>query len=196
MANKTASIKSATDKELDELLIRLRKENEVQDLVGSLKRKSTPTNQYSYEPPAPISTDEPIESLYHNEDVDHVLAHFGVIGMKWGRSKGSDSSTGGKAKSPAAQIKSDRRADVKNRRQLSDKDLLEKIGRLEKEKKLRELTDAEINPGKTATLDIMKSAGTKVATTVLAGAALYGVQAALTKSFNPAEMAKNMFFKK
>jgi hypothetical protein len=109
MANKTASIKSATDKELDELLIRLRKENEVQDLVGSLKRKSTPTNQYSYEPPAPISTDEPIESLYHNEDVDHVLAHFGVLGMKWGVQRGSktESSTSKQRKKDSKSVAKD-----------------------------------------------------------------------------------------
>jgi hypothetical protein len=199
MSDKSKSIKGASDKEIDELLIRLRKENEVQDLVGSLRRKSTPaTNSYTYEPPEPISTDEPIESMYHDGAVQDTLQHFGIIGMKWGRRRGESDISGssGKIKSPEAQEKANRRSDVKNRRQLSDKDLLEKIGRLEKEKKLRELTDAEINPGKTATLDIMKSAGTKVATTVLAGAALYGVQAALTKSFNPAEMAKNMFFKK
>jgi hypothetical protein len=116
--------------------------------------------------------------------------------MKWGvrRERGANGRVGGKGADSA--IKDSRRADVKNRRQLSDKALLEKIGRLEKEKKLRELTDAEINPGKTATKEVLKSAGTKVATTVVAGAALYAVQAALTRSFNPADMAKNMFFKK
>lgn len=95
MADKTKTIKTATDKELDELLIRLRKENEVQNLVGDLKRKSTPRNplgdsySYSYDRPE-VSTEAPIESLYHK--ADETLAHFGILGMKWGvrRKAGSD----------------------------------------------------------------------------------------------------------
>lgn len=199
MADKSKTIKNATDKELDELLIRLRKENEVQNLIGDLKRKATPLDPYGNNPipydRPDVSTEAPIESLYHK--VDDTLAHYGILGMKWGvrRQTGPDGLVKG-GKSADSQIKTARRADVKSRRQMSDKDLLEKIGRLEKEKKLRELTEAEVSTGRAATRDILKSAGTKVATTVIAGAALYAVQAALTKSFNPADMAKNIFFKK
>lgn len=85
MADKTKSIKSATDRELDELLIRLRKENEVQNLIGDLKRKSTPNSSFGnsipYDRPE-VSTEVPIESLYHK--ADETLAHFGILGMKWG----------------------------------------------------------------------------------------------------------------
>lgn len=199
MADKSKTIKNATDKELDELLIRLRKENEVQNLISALKRKATPLDPYgnnsiSYDRPD-VSTEVPIESLYHK--VDDTLAHYGILGMKWGvrRQTGPDGLVKS-GKSTDAKIKAARLADSKSRRQLSDKELLEKIGRLEKEKKLRGLTEEEIAPGRAATREILKSAGTKVATTVIAGAALYGVQAALTKSFNPADMAKNIFFKK
>ena len=93
MADKTKTIKTATDKELDELLIRLRKENEVQNLVGDLKRKSTVNgpfgNSISYERPE-VSTEAPIESLYHN--AEDVLAHFGILGMHWGHRKGDKGS--------------------------------------------------------------------------------------------------------
>ena len=98
MADKTKSIKSATDRELDELLIRLRKENEVQNLIGDLKRKSTPNspfeNSVPYDRPE-VSTEVPIESLYHK--ADETLAHFGILGMKWGvRRKPGPNGTVGK----------------------------------------------------------------------------------------------------
>jgi hypothetical protein len=89
MADKTVSIKSATDRQLDELIVRLRKENEVQNLILDLKRKSTkrdPLNpnahNYSYEFPE-VSTEAPVEDLYH-DSVEDTLAHFGILGMKWG----------------------------------------------------------------------------------------------------------------
>lgn len=128
-------------------------------------------------------------------DVDSFLEHYGIIGMKWGvrRPVGPDGLVGsGSGKSTKArdkQTKAERRKDVKERRLLSDKALTEKIGRLEKEKRLRELTDAEINSGKKATSDIMKQVGTRVATTVLTGAALYGIKSALTGKVDVSEIA-------
>jgi len=78
MADKSKTIKNATDKELDALMIRLEKERRIQILVSDLIRTSTPesTNPYgvdSYKSPT-VSTESPIESMYH----------FGTRGMKWG----------------------------------------------------------------------------------------------------------------
>jgi len=84
MADKTRTIKNATDQELNELIVRLRKEAEVQSLIAEIRRKSTPNdphNQYNdYRPE--ISTEQPIESLYH----------YGIPGMRWGirRKRGRD----------------------------------------------------------------------------------------------------------
>lgn len=98
MADKTKTIKNATDKELDELLVRLRKESDIQNLVADLKRKSTINNPFTngipYDQPE-VSTEVPIELLYHK--VDEVLTHFGILGMKWGHRKDLQSlNSGGK----------------------------------------------------------------------------------------------------
>ena len=52
--------------------------------------------------------------------------------------------------------------DSERRRTLSDEELTYKIGRLEKEKKLRELTREEINPGTTAAKREISNVGKKV----------------------------------
>lgn len=121
------------------------------------------------------------------------LAHYGILGMKWGvrRPVGPDGlvNSKGKPQSRDEQIKAQRRADVKNRRMLSDKDLIEKVARLEREKKLRELTDSEINEGQKATKDVLKNVGMKVATAVLSGVALYGIKSALTGNVDIMDLA-------
>lgn len=87
MADKSVTIKSATDRQLDDLLTRLRKENELQSLIFDIKRKSKkrdPLNNYDYSYEFPdVSTEKPIEDLYH-DSIEETLAHFGVLGQKWG----------------------------------------------------------------------------------------------------------------
>jgi len=76
-ADKSKTIKNASDDELRMLIQRLRNENELQDLVISLRRKSEQNPGHNYEgyyQGYPVSTMTPIDELYH----------FGVPGMKWG----------------------------------------------------------------------------------------------------------------
>lgn len=117
------------------------------------------------------------------------LMHYGVLGMKWGVRRANSKTS--KATKPITdrQIKKARRKDVKNRRMLSDQDLISKIGRLEREKRLRELTDTEINGGRTIVKDVMKSAGKKTASTVVSGGMLYGIKAAITGKTDIADFA-------
>lgn len=113
----------------------------------------------------------------HNQN--DYLMHHGIKGMKWGirkdRSSGSARSAARKkarAEAKAERKKNraankaiikDRRNASKNRRLLSDSDLDSRIKRLEKEKKLRDLTNDDVNPGKKAARDTMNTFGSTAA---------------------------------
>lgn len=74
MTDKNKTIKNASDEELSRLIFRLRKERELQDIVRDLKMRSLPEREREYAHLEGISTEEPINSIYH----------YGVLGMKWG----------------------------------------------------------------------------------------------------------------
>ena len=125
--------------------------------------------------------------------VQNELKHYGVLGMKWGKRRGSSSEPSARQirkqeKQEDKEIKKARIQDVKNRRRMTDAELLERIGRLEREKRLRELTEAEIYPGKKATSDIMKAAGSRTATAMLSGGMLYAVKATVSGKVDPSDM--------
>jgi len=166
MADKTKTIKGATDKEIDDLITRLRKENELQNLVGEIKRKSLPLpndySQYGSVPPISIdaiSTEAPIESLYH----------IGVLGMKWGRrsASGSSGATSSKSKKSAKDDVSEdftnaKGLKAKGYKNLSTKELKDLTQRMQLEKQLRDLKTSDYTKG----LDIVKgitAAGTTIA---------------------------------
>jgi len=177
MADKSKSIKNATDKELDDLIIRLRRESEAQDLIGSLKRKSMPINSFgnsvSYDRPE-VSTEEAIENLYH-DGADKVLSHFGIPGMKWGkRSSGGNKPGKKKKKLPIADdYTAAREAKAKGYKHLTNQELKSLNTRLQLEKSLRELKVSDYSKG----LDAVKAvtaAGTTLAALYALGSTPFG----------------------
>lgn len=129
---------------------------------------------------------------------EYELMHHGILGMKWGvrryqaygeggynpKHKGKNKLT--KEQSHRARkaakvqkIRSQRKADSKDRIMLSDKALDEKIKRLQKEKQLRELTEEQLHPGKT----FVKKAVKPVALTAASGAVALGGYLLLQKAF-------------
>ena len=116
------------------------------------------------------------------EDVEDFLAHYGVKGMRWGVKRGVVKS--GKERTNKEITTRNKRKDAKRRRQvLSDKDLDGLVKRLEQEKKLKNLLEEDLAPGRTATKKLLANAGTKVAATVLAGAGVWAAKTALEGGF-------------
>lgn len=125
-------------------------------------------------------------------EVDDFLAHYGVKGMRWGVRRDSGGSKKGRTKKED-KIRSSRKEARRRRQTLSDKNLDTLVNRLQKEKKLKELLDDDLNPGRTATKRIVAGIGTvaltTVATAVLTGGAKYAVRAALQGNFSLKEAA-------
>lgn len=129
--------------------------------------------------------------------IDTRLMHHGVLGMHWGvrryRNKDGSLTEAGKAhakksadRKASREKKKERLRDAKNVRNLSDEELLERIGRLEKEQKLVDLTIKNtrgLKTGHSATHDVLVGAGKKVATAAVAGAAAYVGKAYISSAF-------------
>ena len=155
MADMTKSIKEQTDKELDALILRLRKEAEAQGLVQDMKRRSTPPDPYDpYNRnnirDFSVSTEAPVSSLYH----------FGILGMKWGvrRQRGSDGrviegSRGSDDHQKARDLKK------KGASNLSNAELKSYVERMNLEKQYSNLNKKEVSAGRKFVNDILVTAG-------------------------------------
>jgi hypothetical protein len=115
------------------------------------------------------------QTLKQSFTVEEFLAHYGTKGMRWGV----------RTKRSGVEIKEigRRKKAAQKRRTLSEADLDSIIGRLQKEKKLKELVSQDVSPGKTAAKAILSDTGQKVVRTVAAGSALYIVKKVVDKKF-------------
>lgn len=130
------------------------------------------------------------------EKNEEMLEHHGIKGQKWGvrrfqNKDGTRTALGKKRESsPDAKEKEARKADVKNRRTMSDADLKKRIERMKLEKEYKTLVDEDTAPGKRYVSEILSAAGKKTLTIAAAGALAYGVKAAMTKEFDLKEAAQ------
>ena len=129
--------------------------------------------------------------------MDYVLAHHGIIGMKWGKRNGPPYPlTAAKQKAVKNRADDEKKADmkraVKNRRTLSNDEIRTRIERIKLERQLKDITNEELSPGKKFVSDVLSSSGRKVAASLVTGAMLYGVKAAMSRDFNVKEMASYM----
>lgn len=130
------------------------------------------------------------------EKHEEMLEHHGIKGQKWGvrryqNKDGSRTALGKKRESsPDTKEKEARKADVKNRRTMSDADLKKRVERMKLEKEYKSLVDEDTAPGKKYVSEILSAAGKKTLTIAAAGALAYGVKAAMTKQFDIKEAAQ------
>lgn len=133
-------------------------------------------------------TDEVLEQS--GTTTEDFLAHFGIKGMKWGVRRSPEQLGRKPGISKAEQGRRDARSKAsENRRKLSDADIRARIERMQLEKRLKDLTEEDLSPGKAYAKQVITQAGKKALSSALTGAALYAVKYALTREFNAREAA-------
>lgn len=94
------------------------------------------------------------------------LQHYGVLGMKWGRRKAAGSSSTSSNKKARSEPHDDYKKahSSKNVKTMSDKELRDRINRLQMEKQYKQLSAKEKSAGAKIVGEILGNAGKQVAT--------------------------------
>ena len=138
---------------------------------------------------------EPLGGPKKNPLSEKAADRYGILKKSEAQKRLEKLTTKNTEKEEAKRIRAERKKQLRLRRTLSDKELLEGIGRLEKEKKYKELLKEDLERGNKDVNDVLRQSGKKVATMALTGTALYVGQAWLKKNFDPLVAADYIFQK-
>ena len=100
------------------------------------------------------------------------LKHVGILGMKWGRRKGSSASD-------SADHTSSRTLKKKKTSQMSNEELKKLAARLQLEKQVKDLSKKELTGGKKVVMDILGGAGKQTAITYVSKYMVKGIDLAI-----------------
>lgn len=124
------------------------------------------------------------------------LIHYGVLGMKWGVRKDrtlSRRSAKAEKKAEIKRVKQEKKTASKHRGTMTDDELRARIQRLQLEKQLRELTEAEISPGRKFAKEILRESGKQALTQAAKNTMLYTGGELLGKKMQKSEFANAVF---
>jgi len=136
---------------------------------------------------------------------DDFLEHFGILGMHWGRRKSKNGSSGivssikGHISAHKAKQESSRSEDENTKRQLQKKKIhqmsnaeLEKLNRrLQLEKSYKDLTKADVSPGRKFVTDLLVGAAKQSLSTALNKGASAAVELAISRANPKPQMSWN-----
>lgn len=135
------------------------------------------------------------------------IEHYGVLGMKWGvrKSRGGKTSQAKKKTTNKGKPKQEekpeneakelpkskqgRKSVTVSRRKLTDADIDNMIKRLEKEKRLKDLLDSDVNRGKKFITEVSSTAAKSAAKRVATGSLMYLIKISIDKGMKNPELA-------
>lgn len=122
------------------------------------------------------------------------VMHYGVKGMKWGVRRTPEQLAQNRARKDARKQEVRRRKEVRrDRRVLSNEELQREVDRLNLERRYRDLSSADLNPGRSAVNRFLQSTGGRVATSAAVGTLAYLGYSMISGTFNPDKAADYIF---